>query len=201
MWRKPVYWLLFFLLLGMGVVSSVRAEQQYASGTEDHENPSLRQAVVQSALDGLKSVVALWGAQDFSALYESGTMESKQLFSKERFINLMKNSSRQLQCCWTTLQGLQGFLKSPTQVYVKAKLGYENFHNTELGTSNQDTGPSQWVISSSFDPRTFLMVLQQDRWRIDLAEILLASGYLLETLQIDRVESSAPGPAMNHDHP
>ena len=188
---------IFFWFLGACFLPWAKAEPQVAPGTGNHENSSPRQEVVPAALEGLKSVVALWRAQDFSALYEWGTTESRQLFSKERFINLMKNSSRQLQCCWTTLQDLQGFLKSPTQVYVEAKLGYENFHNMQHETSNQDTGPSQWVISSSFDPRTFLMVLQQGRWRIDLAEILLASGYLLDSLRTDGMESPATGSAGN----
>jgi len=197
-----VYWpFLFFWFLGICWVPLAGAEQQSASGVGGDENPILRQEVVKAAQEGLKSVVALWRAQDFPSLYEWGTMESRQFFSKERFINLMKNSSRQLQCCWTTLQDLQGFLKSPTQVYVKAKLGYENFHSTELETSNQDTGPSQWVISSSFDPRTFLMVLQQGRWRIDLAEILLASGYLLESLRTDGIENPATGSVGDQDRP
>jgi hypothetical protein len=174
---------LFFLFLGMSGVPSAQAELEGVSGGENGQAP--RQEVVQAALQGLKSAVDRWGAQDFSSLYEGGTLESRRLFSKERFVSLMKNSTRQLQCCWTTLQELQGFFRSPTQVYVEAMLGYENFQNTGSDSPDQDTGPAQWVISSSFDPRTFLMVLQQGRWRIDLTEVLLASGYLPESLGMD----------------
>jgi hypothetical protein len=185
----PRRWLLyglslFFLFLGMTWTSSVQAVSEVASGGESSYAPEPRQEVVQAALQGLKSAANAWSAQDFSSLYEWGTIESRQLFSKERFVSLMKNSTRQLQCCWTTLQNLKGFFRSPTQVYVEAKLGYEDFRNTRADHLDKDTGPAQWVISSGFDLRNFMMVLQQGRWRMNLTEILLASGYLPESLDI-----------------
>ncbi|MCI0527685.1 MAG: hypothetical protein L0Y56_09605 [Nitrospira sp.] len=163
----------------------MQAASEVGSGEENGYAPGPRQEVVQTALQGLRSAVDLWSAQDFSSLYEWGTTESQQLFSKERFVSLMKNSTRQLQCCWTTLQNLKGFFKSPTQVYVEAKLGYEDFQIMGADHPNQDAGPAQWVISSGFDPRNFLMVLQQGRWRMNLTEILLASGYLPESLRME----------------
>ncbi len=176
---------LFFLFLGMTWTPSVQAASEVASGGESGYAAGPRQEVVQAALQGLKSAVDVWSAQDFSSLYEWGTIESKQLFSKERFVGLMRNSTRQLQCCWTTLQNLKGIFRSPTQVYVEAKLGYEDFQNTGSDYPDQDTGPTQWVISSGFDLRNFLLVLQQGRWRMNLTEVLLASGYLPESLGMD----------------
>lgn len=176
---------LVFLFLGMTWTPSVQAASEVTSGEESGYAAGPRQEVVQAALQGLKSAVDVWIAQDFSSLYEWGTIESKQLFSKERFVGLMRNSTRQLQCCWTTLQNLKGIFRSPTQVYVEAKLGYEDFQNTGSDYPDQDAGPTQWVISSGFDLRNFLMVLQQGRWRMNLTEVLLASGYLPESLGMD----------------
>lgn len=186
--KQRVGLFLFFCFLSVCFIPQPKAEEVYHADSGEVQNSVLKRQVVDAALEGLKSVVDLWRGHDFSALYELGTMESQRLFSKDRFINLMKNSSRQLQCCWTTVQDLQGIFRSPTQVYVETKLGYENFHNTHFDPRDQDGSPSQWVISSSFDPRAFVMVLQQGLWRIDLAEILLASGYLPESLRMGSPE-------------
>jgi hypothetical protein len=137
--------------------------------------------------------VDLWRDQKFDDLYELGTVQSRGQFSKEQFIELMKNSNKKLQCCWATMQDLQGFFESPTQVAVQAKLGYENFQNTKYATPDRDAESAQWVISSSFDSQTFLMVLQQERWRIDLTEILLASGYHQEGLGLTGMDGQASG--------
>jgi len=171
-----VYLLLSFLVLGP--LTGVRAEEQPQSLPQKEQNLTLQEGAVRGALQGLKEVVALWSEQRFSDLYDWGTEESQQQVSKEQFIQFMSNSSRRLLCCWATLQQLQGIFKSTNQVYVRAKLGYENFLNTRSEVTGPDTESTQWVISSSFVPQTFLMVFQQNRWRIDLAEILLASGYL-----------------------
>jgi hypothetical protein len=176
---------IFSLFLGMTWTPWAQAASEAASGEESGYAAGPRQEVVQSALQGLKSAVDMWSAQDFSSLYEWGTIESRQLFSKERFVALMKNSTRQLQCCWTTLQNLKGIFRSPTQVYVEAKLGYEDFQNKGSDYPDQNAGPTQWVISSGFDLHNFLMVLQQGRWRMNLTEVLLASGYLPESLGMD----------------
>ena len=193
---KMDYWLfLFFLFLGTVPIPAVWAEGESILERESHSVSRPRKEVVQGALQALKAMVDLWREQKFDDLYEVGTVESQHQFSKEQFIELMKNSNKKLQCCWATLQDLEGFFESPTQVTVRAKLGYENFQNTKNDTPDRDTESYQWVISSSFDPRTFLMVLQQERWRIDLTEILLASGYLSEGLGFTGMDSQASGSA------
>ena len=177
------YWiLLFFLLLGTAPLPSVWAQGVSILEGESQGVSRSSQEVVQGALQALKAAVDLWREQKFDALYELGTVQSRRQFSKEQFIELMKTSNKKLQCCWTTLQDLQGFFESPTQVTIQAKLGYENFQNTKNDTPDRDAESAQWVISSSFDPQTFRMVRQQERWRIDLTEILLASGYPPEGL-------------------
>lgn len=179
-----VYFIFSFLVLGP--ITFVWAEEQPRSPIQKEQDPTLQEGAVRGALQGLKEVVALWSDQRFSDLYDWGTEESRQQVSKEQFIQFMRNSSRRLLCCWATLQELQGIFKSTGQVYVRAKLGYENFLNTRSEVSDPDTESTQWVVSSSFVPQTFLMVFQQNRWRIDLTEILLASGYLSDGLPFKR---------------
>ena len=184
---------LFFLFLGTVPISSGWAEGESILERGSHSVSRPVQEVVQGALQALKAVVDLWRDQKFDDLYELGTVQSRGQFSKEQFIELMKNSNKKLQCCWATMQDPQGFFESPTQVAVQAKLGYENFQNTKYATPDRDAESAQWVISSSFDSQTFLMVLQQERWRIDLTEILLASGYHQEGVGLTGMDGQASG--------
>lgn len=187
--RSVIHWLLlFFLVGGTTTAPSVWAEWESLPEKENINAPGFRQEVVQGALQGLKAAVELWKGQNFDGLYELGTAESRHLLSKEQFIRLMKNSDKQLQCCWATLQDLEGFFESPTQVNVRAKLGYENFQSKQIDTPDQDTEPAQWIITSSFDLRTFLMVLQQGHWRIDLTEILKASMIFPDSQGFTRID-------------
>ena len=190
------YWLvIFFLFLGTVPIESAWAGGESILERGSHTVSMPGQDVVPGALQALKVAVDLWREQKFDDLYELGTVQSQGQFQKEQFIELMKNSNKKLQCCWATLQDLQGFVESPTRIAVRAKLGYENFQHTKNNTPDRDTEFSQWVISSSFDPHTFLMVLEQERWRIDLTEVLLASGYLSKSLGFTGMDGQASGSA------
>ncbi len=189
---QPVPVGLLLIILALVPFPPATAADRTGSAASE-ERPEIEaargQEVVQAAMQGLKAVVELWRSHKFSDLYEWGTNESKRLLSKEQFIRLMKGSRRQLQCCWVTIQDLKGVLRSPTEVSVMAKLGYQDFQEQQAASSSDPPADGgRWVVSSSFDLRSFLMVFQQNQWRVDLSEVLQASGYLPETLGLRTLE-------------
>ncbi len=144
--------------------------------------------LAREAEQAFKTIVTLWKDERYTDLYDHGQMESKKLISKQGFENLMKYSNVRLQCCWAMVNNVKGIASSPTEVYVKATLGYEQFSPVEV-----PPGPTQthrWTVSSTFKEETFLLNWENDDWKIDLEGILAAGGHSLRHLPILNSPSS-----------
>lgn len=125
---------------------------------------------------GLAHIVQLWKDVRFAELYEHGTFASQVDLSPEAFVHHMGRATRTLQCCWETIQELQGRFDSPMRVYVKARLGFKN--KEFLVVRGQQRFVARGFLKE--ETLTFLLQFEDQRWRIDLFRVLALSGVPLE---------------------
>lgn len=103
------------------------------------------------------SIINLWNAEKYEELYGYGTLSGHVRISKEDFIRRMRQKKFKLMCCGDAAREIEVIYKSPTVVYVKAKMGYKNHINKE-----------------AFRHETFRLTFEDGKWRIDLLKILKA---------------------------
>jgi hypothetical protein len=125
-------------------------------GTEKQQVNKNR--IESDAADALKTIVMLWKDGKYEALYEYGTDKNKTSTSREKFVQRMK-SKNDLASSWETLQDVDAKFKSPSLVYVTARIG----HRPKPGGNVQ------------VRTETYEMKLEKGMWKTDLSKILGAS--------------------------
>jgi len=128
--------------------------------------------MVEAARQAFMEMVTLWRDEKYAQLYEYGTLRSQQRLSREDFEKRMRKAKKRLECCWATVQDVQGTYKSDSEVYFKAKMGYRppdvvNPHKKANDQVSDEAG---------FEHETFYLVFQDSRWRVNLYRILEKSG-------------------------
>jgi len=106
----------------------------------------------------LMAIVMLWKDEKYEALYEYGTDRNKTAISKEKFVQKMKHGSGGLASSWETLQDVDARIKSPTLVYVTAKIGHRAKHGGTV----------------KFRTETYEMKLEKGIWKTDLSKLMKA---------------------------
>jgi len=101
------------------------------------------------------SIINLWRDEKYEELYDYGTLSSHVRISKEAFIRGMKQKKFKLMCCGDAAREIDVIYKSPTVVYVKAKMGYKNHLNKE-----------------AFRHETFRLVFEEGKWKTDIMQIM-----------------------------
>jgi hypothetical protein len=114
--------------------------------------------VESDAADALMALVMLWKEEKYEALYEYGTDRNKTAISKEKFVQRMKHESGGLASSWETLRDVDARFKSPTLVYVTAKIG----HRAKTGGTVK------------FRTETYEMKLEKGIWKTDLSKFMKA---------------------------
>jgi hypothetical protein len=143
---------------------------------------SEQEQIARDAEKAFEKIINLWKEEQYEELYDHGRLESQRLVPKQDFVRLMQDSPVRLQCCWATVQEVKGVTTSPTEVYVKAKLGYELF--STIVTDSPAVSHRRLKATSTFKEGTFLLNQEQGGWKIDLADLLSAAGYILKDRQI-----------------
>ncbi len=130
------------------------------------EPKSSRSKVESDAADAFQAIVSYWKDENFEALYQCGTHKSRSGIAKENFVQKMKKKSWGLASSWETVRNVETEFKSPSIVYITAKVGYK-----------PKQGGDVRALTESFE-----MKLENGSWRTDLSKILQApSGGKKET--------------------
>ena len=129
-------------------------------GHEERQQVS-KNRIEADAADGLQAIVSLWKDEKYEALYEYGTDSSKTSMSRERFVQGMRKKSWGIASSWEGLQSIEPRFKSPTVVYVTAKIGQRSRLGGNTKTLNE----------------TYPMKLERGIWKTDLSKILGASQH------------------------
>jgi hypothetical protein len=117
-----------------------------------------KRGIESDAAEALQTIVSLWKNERYEALYEYGTRSSRAGMAKENFIHKMEKKSWGLASSWETIQNLEAEPKSPTVVYVTAKIG----HKPKQGGNTK-------ILTE-----TFQMKLENGAWKTDLSKLLQA---------------------------
>lgn len=139
----------FILLLFMvfGLADSSYAKKERPSGADKDE-------VKRLAERDFDSIINLWKDEKYEELYDYGTLSSHIRISKENFIKEMKGKAFKLMCCGDAAREIEVIYKSPTSVYVKAKIGYKS------------------ATKELFHHETFGLIFEEGKWRTDMIQIL-----------------------------
>jgi hypothetical protein len=129
-----------------------------------------------TARRSFEHIVQLWKDKRFAELYAFGTFASQVDLSPEAFEHYMAQALRTLQCCWSTIQDVQSRVASPYSVYIKARLGFNN--REFLVVRGQHRFLARGFLKE--ETLTFLVLWEDDRWRVDLFRILALSGVPLD---------------------
>jgi hypothetical protein len=132
---------------------SIRIFQEVPREASIEEQPVNKNRIESDAADALRTIVSLWKDGQFEALYEYGTEASKGRVSREMFAKRMKNSRWGLASSWETIRDIDARFKSPTLVYVTAKIGYRP---KGLGDVRVHTA-------------SYRMIFENGMWRTDLS--------------------------------
>ncbi|RPJ05683.1 MAG: DUF4124 domain-containing protein [Deltaproteobacteria bacterium] len=117
-----------------------------------------RNKIESDAAETLRMIVSLWKDEKYEALYEYGTDKNRASMSREKFVQRMKRKVWGLASSWETLRDIDAEFKSPTLVYVTARIG----HKPKLGATVK------------IQTETYPMKLERGLWKIDLSKILNA---------------------------
>ena len=128
--------------------------------------------VVASAKAALMEMVTLWHDERYGELYDYGTLHSQQKLSREEFEKRMRRAKKRLECCWATIQEVNGVYQSASEVHLKAKMGYRPPDVINLPRKGSVHVSEETV----FEHETFYLIYQNDRWHINLFQILKMSG-------------------------
>ncbi len=159
--RFALHPLLLFCFLSLFLTAVTSLAKSPPSEEEKNE-------MIASARSAFMEMVTLWKDEKFAGLYEYGTLRSQQRLSREEFEERMRKAKKRLECCWATVQDVQGVYRSKTEVHIKAKMGYR-----PSGTlSSRRRNDSQISENPSFAHETFYLIYQDGRWRVNLYRIL-----------------------------
>ena len=117
-----------------------------------------KRKIESDAAEGLKTIVSLWKDEKYEALYEYGTDKNKVAIAKENFVRKMKKKTWGLGSSWETIQDIEPKFKSPTLVYVTARIG----HKPKQGGNIK-------ILTE-----TYQMTLKDGIWKTDLSKIMRA---------------------------
>jgi len=117
-----------------------------------------KRRIESDAAEALQTIISLWKDGRYEALYEYGTRSSRAGMAKENFIHKMEKNSWGLASSWETIQNLEAESKSPTVVYVTAKIGHKSKQGGNIKILTE----------------TFQMKLENGVWKTDLSKILQA---------------------------
>jgi hypothetical protein len=117
-----------------------------------------KRRIESDAAEALQTIISLWKDGRYEALYEYGTRSSRAGMAKENFIHKMEKNSWGLASSWETIQNLEAESKSPTVVYVTAKIGHKSKQGGNIKILTE----------------TFQMKLENGVWKTDLSKILKA---------------------------
>ena len=120
------------------------------------EQPVNKNRIEADAADGLKLIISLWKDEKYEPLYDYGTDTSKRSISRERFVQNMRKKSWGPASSWEMLQSIETQYKSPTLVYVTAKIGQRSRLGGNVKTLTE----------------TYPMKLEKGVWKTDLSKIL-----------------------------
>ena len=138
--------ILLFLVFGLVNVTAAKRGKPPADNIDETKRLSERD---------FDSIINLWKDEKYDELYGYGTLSSHVRISKEGFIRGMRQKKFKLMCCGYAAREINVIYKSPTVVYVKAKMGYENHLNKE-----------------AFRHETFRLVFEEGKWKTDITQIL-----------------------------
>jgi len=120
---------------------------------------------VSEAIRSLDRITELWEEERYDDLYALGTKTFRDSMTSEQFSHLMKNTTRSPQCCFTRFQKAKGQLIDPDQVEVSVTIGYEY-------SAYAISRPPYAPMLPEYERETFILVHEDDRWRLDLQEVL-----------------------------
>jgi hypothetical protein len=117
-----------------------------------------KRRIESDAAEALQTIVSLWKNERYEVLYEYGTHTSRVGMAKENFVHKMEKKSWGLASSWETIQNIESESKSPTVVYVTAKIGHKSKQGGNIKLLTE----------------TFQMKLENGMWKTDLSKILQA---------------------------
>jgi len=137
---------LFFMVFSLADISAAKRGKPPADNIDETKRLSERD---------FDSIINLWKDEKYDELYGYGTLSSHVRISKEGFVKEMTQKKFKLLCCGDAAREIEVIYKSPTVVYVKARMGYKNHINKE-----------------AFRHETFKLVFEEGKWRTDIMQIL-----------------------------
>jgi hypothetical protein len=142
---------------GKGLQKSPKKGSKEASPkSHGDKEPVNKNRLESDAADALTAIITLWKDGKYEALYEYGTDRYRTTTSREKFVERMKHGRRDLASSWETLRDVDAKFRSPTLVYVTAKIGTK----TKTGGNVR------------FQTETFEMRLEKGTWKTDLSKLL-----------------------------
>lgn len=103
-----------------------------------------------------QQILDRWGYQEWWAIWEQGTGQSRAAISKDAFAQRMDSSQWKLACCDKRLRGLQITPVSSQHVVVSATLLFET------------KGSPRSMQERSY-PVNLNFYLEEEQWRVDLS--------------------------------
>lgn len=137
--------LLLFMVFGLADISAAKRGKPPSADIDETKRLSKRD---------FDTIIYHWKEERYEELYEYGTLSSHVRISKEGFIREMKQKKFKLMCCGDAAREIEVIYKSPTVVYVKAKMGYKS------------------TTKEVFHHETFRLVFEEGKWRTDIMQIL-----------------------------
>ena len=124
--------------------------------------PSFAQASVEyEVASTLREIMDLWKVGDYDELYDYGNQASKARISRGEFVQRMNSKTWFPACCSQTIRDIEitNISEYENKAYAKARIGY---------------GKQQRSTADKVIEQIFLMVLESEKWRINLFGILLS---------------------------
>jgi len=136
-----------------------QVKEQHTRSKEKKQSMDISE-IESEVTDTFTTIISLWKAGKFEALYEYGTLSNKANMAKETFVSRMGNKTWGLASSWETIRDIdiKGDIKQPTSAYASARIGYR----PKIGGD------------TIFRTETYRFILENGTWRIDLSKILKA---------------------------
>ena len=138
---------------------SIRVFHGSPRGNPIQEEPDNKNRIESGAAESLRMILSLLKDERYEDLYEYGTDSSRAKMAKENFVRRMKSKSSVLASSWEAIQDMDAKFRSPSLVYVTARIGYKLNRKNTLG-------------KTLFSTYTYQMELEGGVWRTSLSRIL-----------------------------